>query len=281
MDCTFDHFDITQVTITPAMARELLQHNTRNRRLRDPKVKTYLAAYLRGEHVLTHQGIAFDKEGILLDGQHRLEAMALMPDGWEFPMLVTRGLDRSKVFGAIDEGLSRTLSDRMELPRVHGEVTNFLAKLFIGRGTGISADYAAPFHRRIAPLLDDLLAFCGSTTKTWSSAPVRAAAVVCMMAGEDADYVKLVYHAMVKADFAAMPKVAQALFAAHLRGSVRAGGGNDMFVRCLKIYDRKNADLKKVQIINQAAALDSVRALLSAEVMGKTNSAPQRGFEGL
>ncbi len=62
-------------TITPARAAEYLARNTANRPLARRTVREFAEAMRRGEWRVTHQGIAFDTEGALVDGQHRLAAV--------------------------------------------------------------------------------------------------------------------------------------------------------------------------------------------------------------
>ena len=62
-------------TITPAKAAEMLDANTTNRPLSRTLVRGFAEAMIRGEWMVTHQGIAFDVNGVLVDGQHRLAAV--------------------------------------------------------------------------------------------------------------------------------------------------------------------------------------------------------------
>lgn len=63
------------VTITPKMASEWLEtRNSCNRRISNKHVKMLSRAMTQGRWRLTHQGIAFDERGMLIDGQHRLLA---------------------------------------------------------------------------------------------------------------------------------------------------------------------------------------------------------------
>jgi hypothetical protein len=62
-------------TITPKKAAEYLGLNTANRPLSTRTVREFAAAMRRGEWRVTHQGIAFDATGALVDGQHRLAAI--------------------------------------------------------------------------------------------------------------------------------------------------------------------------------------------------------------
>jgi hypothetical protein len=62
-------------SVTPGKAAEYLERNTANRPLSRRTVREFAQAMRRGEWRVTHQGIAFDTEGALVDGQHRLAAV--------------------------------------------------------------------------------------------------------------------------------------------------------------------------------------------------------------
>ena len=62
-------------TITPERASQLLAANTTNRPVSKAVVRSFAQAMRRGEWMVTHQGIAFDTRGVLVDGQHRLAAI--------------------------------------------------------------------------------------------------------------------------------------------------------------------------------------------------------------
>jgi hypothetical protein len=62
-------------SLTPKRAAELLEANTTNRPLSRPVVRAFAEAMRRGDWLITHQGIAFDVNGVLVDGQHRLAAI--------------------------------------------------------------------------------------------------------------------------------------------------------------------------------------------------------------
>jgi hypothetical protein len=62
-------------SISPAKAAEMLAANTTNRPLSKPAMRAFADAMRRGEWMVTHQGIAFDVNGVLVDGQHRLAAI--------------------------------------------------------------------------------------------------------------------------------------------------------------------------------------------------------------
>jgi len=70
----------------------------------------------------------------------------------------------------------------------------------------------------------------------------------------------------VNQDYNAMSRVVQSLYRAFTNGNVRASQQTDLFLRCLKIFDARNADLHKVQVNDPVKAMAGVRDLLNRSV---------------
>lgn len=103
----------TLETIDPTIASKYLEENLEeNRQVRAAWVRQLASCITRGEWRVTHQGIAFDENGKLVDGQHRL--MAICQAGKAVKLHVTRGLD-PKVYRFLDCGQKRTPADRLRL----------------------------------------------------------------------------------------------------------------------------------------------------------------------
>jgi hypothetical protein len=99
---------IRREVITPEIAKRYLGRNTENRDPRRGKI-LLLARAMVGKHWRrTHQGIAFDRNGRLVDGQHRLKAIE--ESGIPVEMYVFRGLDVDAYMG-IDQGTARNPVD--------------------------------------------------------------------------------------------------------------------------------------------------------------------------
>ena len=79
------------ILVTPPLATTWLEGNTHNRPMRDSKVSLYAQDMKHGRWRLTHEAIAFDPAGVLIDGQHRLWAVIEANVAVEF--LVVRGFD--------------------------------------------------------------------------------------------------------------------------------------------------------------------------------------------
>jgi len=152
--------DYQLVDITPELATEWLRSNTHNRNLRQRVVGSYATDMAAGAWVEDGQSIKFSTDGVLLDGQHRLAAIAKA--GVTIRMLVVRGLPDSTQ-DTMDTGAKRTMADVLKLRgeanyvalasallRVHQWQNG--ARRSIGRGN--SPD-VRPTHRQLLQLLQD------------------------------------------------------------------------------------------------------------------------------
>lgn len=100
------------MTVTPKMAKEWLTHNAENNReINLGRVKMYAEDMRNGKWKLTHQGIAFNADGQLIDGQHRLRAV--IKSGVSVRMLVMYYRYRvpQGVLLEMDLGAKRTINN--------------------------------------------------------------------------------------------------------------------------------------------------------------------------
>lgn len=66
---------ISEILVTPTMAAEWLTKNAANRNVQRVHVTRIASDIRHDKFQLTHQGVAFDLNGVLVDGQHRLHAI--------------------------------------------------------------------------------------------------------------------------------------------------------------------------------------------------------------
>ena len=122
------------LTVTPDMAKEWLRSNNFNRPLKPRLVDNYVRQILAGNWRRTHQGIAFDNQGVIIDGQHRLHA--IIRTGRAMPMLVFLN-EKQSVHESIDNGKTRSLLDvvRLELHdnTIKGKHIGVLKAMWAGR----------------------------------------------------------------------------------------------------------------------------------------------------
>ena len=109
-------------TITPDSALQVLEnHNPRNRHISEATVQSYATDMKNGRWLVTHQGIAFDEKGDLIDGQHRLWAVIFC--GKPVDMNVTREIPLSALkngielytMDTIDRGRLRSVGQQLAL----------------------------------------------------------------------------------------------------------------------------------------------------------------------
>lgn len=100
----------TVEVIGPEQATKYLERNENNRKLRKHTVDRYAEMMRRGQWKLTHEAIAFDTNGELKNGQHRLAAV--IESGATVSFSVTRGVDPD-TYSVIDSGAKRSTADRV------------------------------------------------------------------------------------------------------------------------------------------------------------------------
>jgi hypothetical protein len=107
---------IEKILITPTMAKELLEKNISNRRVKGKVVAKYATDMLNGLWLEdTGELITISKLGVLLNGQHRL--LAIIKSNTSHKMhLATNAPD--EVFRVIDTGSSRTTGDIFKIDNI-------------------------------------------------------------------------------------------------------------------------------------------------------------------
>lgn len=152
MSITYD-----RIEITPDMAAGwLADANSHNRGLRSDKVEAYARDMIAGTWEENGDAVRFDVNGVLLDGQHRLAAVAEADRS--ISMFVVKGLP-PKAQETMDSGIRRTLSDVLLL---RGEVDVHTLSAVIRRAltytSGVN-DRMRGFNRRETFTNAECLAF--------------------------------------------------------------------------------------------------------------------------
>ena len=83
--------DVSVETITPEMAEQYLSYNAKHRPIKEKKVNEYVVEMVQGNWKLNGKTVCFDRNGRLLNGQHRLTAV--VRSRIPFTTVVVRGLD--------------------------------------------------------------------------------------------------------------------------------------------------------------------------------------------
>jgi len=136
--------------VSPSMAREWLASMGRNRTVKQSSVAMYANDMVNGNWKLSPQGIAFDAEGRLFDGQHRLHAVRRA--GVTVPMLVLQGFPveqgKVKTMDIVDCGALRSLPDRLKLMGCYAGNPNLICST--ARALAIFVMHGSRAARRIS-----------------------------------------------------------------------------------------------------------------------------------
>lgn len=259
------------VTITPEIAAAMLATSSGNRKLRHAYVDRLASAMTRGEWRITNQGIGFDTTGALRDGHHRLSAC--IRSGVTIRSMVTFGMPVT-AYEVIDTGALRNYGDRLNEPKKIAEVLSFAA-IVAFRSPVVTAGQIAPLKDTVLrDLAGDLLEHCSATAQYFSSTPMRLAACVAVMQGNDRRWVFGQYRALCVSDFDAMTSTSQSLVRHVQRTQEQRMGSQgtahriEVLARGMRVFDESRAHLLKVQLKENTAEIiaESVRNTLLAAV---------------
>lgn len=182
--------DLTIETISPKQAEKYLQFNSNNRPLRKSLVNQYAKDMASGRWKLTHQGVAFNCDGTLLDGQHRLAA--IVESKASVQMLVARGVQSSSQL-VMDDHARRSAADALSLTRKEKITSKQIAIIracIEGNRRGVSretkqqlADIVGVFR----PAIEFVEGKMPTNQKGVTSAPIKAAIVLAWYYVQDID----------------------------------------------------------------------------------------------
>lgn len=148
------------VIITPGIAALMLTLNIGNRRINRRQVALHIDRLQRGDFILTHQGMAIAKTGVLNDGQHRLTA--ILECGIPGEVQVTFGAEREE-FRVHDQTYKRGAADQLSIiGESHAALRASVAKMLwrikqsavANPDPQLIADYAIELR---GPVMDDAL----------------------------------------------------------------------------------------------------------------------------
>ena len=240
---------LSVTNITPTLAKKLLSKNTVNRPVRNGWVDTLERVMQDGKFVTTHQGIALADDGSLLDGQHRL--MAIAKSGIAQKMVVASGVPAG-TFIALDQGERRTLADIFHVPPFVSQTLRYAASLGENQ-VRITADlYEKYAATELNDKLGELHGYCSTTTKIFSSAPMRLAACLRAIEYDATDFVFGQYRAMVLHNFDDQDSMTKA-FVKHVmtQGTVIRGvtTQNQLLMRGMKVFHPKKRKITAFKMV--------------------------------
>lgn len=248
---------ITTETITPEIAAEYLKHNTNNRNIRTSHVEYLSNAIKRGEWVLSHQGIAFDESGILVDGQHRLHA--IIKSGIPVQVLVSRNVS-DNVFKVTDKQVTRTYGDILHINTREVAVLKLISDIRFG-AKNHSADQLmlilnTELGRRAVYFAKNHIGVQIVTRSGY----ILALAVRTMI--DQTDYPQKLHNDLRLGDSENLPPIGYAFIKMMLSGSLSASGSYttrcEDLARGLVLFDKAKSQNKLVKAMDVEVAKNMV-----------------------
>ena len=252
--------EIRLMEVTPSFAMELLQKNATNRKIRPGHVSALAGVMQAGEFQTTHQGVALNEDGEVVDGQHRL--MAIVKSGVTVTMPVAYGVN-AEHYGhlMIDVGMNRSTADVYAVDRFVAQPCTFIA--YMHQSTRHKA-MLGPYLEAFGPIMTAISKGGRHMRRGVTSAPVVAAAAIRVAMGEDPVMVNHNFAGMVRLDYANLPPVANAFLRQLANGVMDRANKWDLFTRGMRVFDSSCQENGKIQVKDHLAIIQPAREFIGA-----------------
>lgn len=241
--------------VTPQVAAKFLERNASNRRLRPGHVNALASVMKAGQFQHTHQGIALNEAGEVVDGQHRLHS--IVKSGVTIKMPVAFGVD-AEHYGhlMIDVGMNRSTADVYAVDRFVAQPCTFIA--YMHQSTRHKA-MLAPYLEAFGPIMTAISKGGRHMRRGVTSAPVVAAAAIRVAMGEDPVMVNRNFSGMVRLDYGSLPPVANSFLRQLANGLVDRANKWDLFTRGMRVFDSNAQENTKIQVKDHNAIIQPAR----------------------
>ena len=250
------------MTITPDMARMWLQnHNEGNRGIKTVVVQKYSRDIKDARWRVTHQCVAFDASGNLVDGQHRLSAVVLA-DKAMVAYVATYETNEQTLKLPIDMQAKRSVFEVLHVTRQDQETVSAAMRVIRKHGALASMTEIETCIRNARNELDTVNTCISSKVKYRSAAPARAA-IMCLLHEypDRAEYITTIYRAFVSMDLADLPSSVLALLKNLDKGGVKSGTEQrDLLLRTYYAFSPPNFGVKSIRLSDPDLLLRHIRA---------------------
>jgi hypothetical protein len=245
--------------ITPERAAALLARAENVRRIKAWWVADLASYITRGTFQLTPDGLVLDVQGILRNGQHRLQAIVAAGIGtW---MWVFRDCTEDEV-RALDRGVGRVISEVLGESRPIMDPLGLLIRLVTDHRRPDAAMYQEALRGPAGTLLRALVQDVRAAPFYSCSAMKVGAITVIKRDPSAAEYVNELYRDLQHFRVERMPPVALALVRQQNKGvAVGSTAQTDTLARALAVYDPAKRDLERITVKNTTLARSHVRTV--------------------
>jgi hypothetical protein len=237
--------------VDPALALAWLQRNIEtNRPLRPTVVDNYADDMRRGEWHLTHQGIALDIDGNLIDGQHRLAAV--IKANVIVPIMVTVNAPRAS-FVALDNGVKRSVADRLSIDKKTVAVITCAEKFAVAERRMVPQQRVYEISQTtFGHIVDAIVRTNQATRRLMSSSSVSVAACVAVAEGQPFEWVANQRRVLILQDEENETPIARAMRRRFqdVRARDSHGLDHEVMACALRVFDKESRDIKVIKLLD-------------------------------
>jgi hypothetical protein len=236
--------------ISPKIAKEYLSKSNGNTARIKPIIKSKVDQYARSmasdQWYHTHQGLAFNTNGELVDGHNRLHAVVVSGKSVIFQVSYNVPVDALK---GMDQGKIRNLSDITRIPKGVVECARFAARLaldnFIPTPFEVEKMYRSPW----GSVLIDLIVKVPKKTRYFGAAPMKVAASFWgLLDGGSYSYSQ--YEALVNQDYDKMSEISKFLSKKVAIGALTTTNHDQAFAIGMQVFNKSYEHKKRFGKIN-------------------------------
>lgn len=238
---------VTIQYISPEVAKGYLANNRSNRPLSPMNVDRYARDILEGQWKVTHQGILIGKNGALIDGQHRLNAIIKANTGIKMQVTYDDSIS-SPLEVPIDTGKKRTVNISLGVSTTLAAAASFGLKICSPNRSHTLHEMQS-FIEKIRHENEML----GHNKRKGITTPIRLAAIAQIKSGADIEFVIKTYGYLV-GDYKKLDPCPASLFNQIIIERITFSQ-HELLARALKIFDVKNREKSKLQIKNVEDAI--------------------------
>lgn len=254
------HFEL--VLITPEKAKQWLDHNNEgNRSIKPTIVNKYARDIREGNWRLTHQCIAFDSTGHLIDGQHRLSAV-VQSDMPIHAYVAQYDSAESAMKLPIDMQAKRAIFEVLQVSRREQETAAAALRVMKTNATLPTMTEIESVIRIAKDIMTVVHGCISGTVKYRSAAPARAAIMMLMKEYPSrAEYLAKIYREFVSMDLADLPSSVLALVKNLDGGQIKVGGSDqrELFLRVYYAFSPPNFGVKIIRLSDPEGLTRHVR----------------------
>lgn len=196
------------VLITPELAQMFYENLAVNRKLRPAAVDVFCTEIIQGTFRTTHQGIAINTQGQVIDGQHRLAA--IIKTQIPVTMFVAWDCEAVKAMDwPCDNGQPRSTAQILDYTPVEGAIVEAVLALHRGTRKRFSTTERLTTFNFFKSSMDSLKSQCPAIRKSRTATPIRVP--VLLRAMLDGAQIGCQYRAFVLLEYKDMWPSIQAL----------------------------------------------------------------------